>query len=190
MRYVLASKSPRRKELMKSISSDFLIAVEDIDEESSYLLSPIEAVKDIAKRKGEAVDKLYPNDLIISADTIVVLDNKIIGKPKDESDAVRILKELSGKSHYVYTAYRVRYLNKEIINYVESTVVFNELSDELIKAYVATGSPLDKAGAYGAQDSDYKFPIIKKVIGSRDNVIGFPVKEIKEDIKKIISSCD
>ena len=189
MRYILASKSPRRKELMKLISSDFDIATEDIDEESSYLLSPIDAVKDIAKRKGEAVDKLYPCDLIISADTIVVLDNQIIGKPKDEEDAIRILKELSDKVHYVYTAYRVKYLNKEIINYVETKVIFNKLDDDLIKRYVSSGSPLDKAGAYGAQDND-KFPIIKEVIGSYVNVIGFPVKEIKEDIGKIISSCD
>ena len=189
MRYILASKSPRRKELMKFISLDFLIAVEDIDEESSYLLPPIEAVKDIAKRKGEAVDKLYPNDLVISADTIVVLDNQIIGKPVDEEDAKRILRLLSNKTHYVYTAYRVKYLNKIIINYVGSEVIFNELSEELIDQYVKSGSPLDKAGAYGVQDND-KFPIIKKVIGSRDNVVGFPVKEIKDDIKKIISSCD
>ena len=189
MRYILASKSPRRKELMKLISSDFLIAVEDIDEESSYLLPPIEAVKDIAKRKGEAVDKLYPNDLVISADTIVVLDNQIIGKPTNAEDAKRILRSLSNKTHYVYTAYRVKYLNKLIINYVGSEVIFNELSEELIDQYIASGSPLDKAGAYGVQDND-KFPIIKKVIGSRDNVVGFPVKEIKDDIKKIISSYD
>ena len=189
MRYILASKSPRRRDLMKLISSDFLVAVEDIDEENSYRLSPIEAVKDIAKRKGEAVDKLYPNDLVISADTIVVLNNQIIGKPINKDDAKRILKELSNQIHYVYTAYRVKYKDKEIINYVESKVIFNQLSDELIDKYVESGSPLDKAGAYGVQDNE-QFPIIKKVIGSIDNVIGFPVKEIKEDIEKLISSYD
>ena len=189
MRYILASKSPRRKELMKIISSDFLIAVEDIDEDSSYKLAPIEAVKDIAKRKGEAVDKYYPNDLVISADTIVVIDNQIIGKPKDKEDAKRILRMLSNKSHYVYTAYRLKYLNKELINIVASEVIFNELNEDLIDKYVASGSPLDKAGAYGVQDNDV-YPIIKKVIGSVDNVIGFPVKEIKVDIEKLISSCD
>lgn len=186
MRYILASKSPRRKELMKYISSDFDIAVEDIDESSSYNLSPIEAVKDIAKRKGEAVDKLYPNDLIISADTIVVLDNQIIGKPIDEQDAKEMLKKLSGKVHYVYTGYRVKYLSKEIIDYVESKVEFNNLSDELINAYVKTGSPLDKAGGYGVQDNE-RFPIIHKVTGSINNVIGFPVEEIKEATKKVIN---
>ena len=185
MRYILASKSPRRKELMKLISSDFLIAVEDIDEESSYKLSPIEAVQDIAKRKGEAVDNLYPNDLVISADTIVVLDNQIIGKPLDEEDAKRILRLLSGKVHYVYTGFRVKYLNKEIVDVVKSEVEFNELSEDLISRYVASKSPLDKAGAYGVQDNK-EFPIIKNVIGSIDNVVGFPVKEIKEAIKEVI----
>ena len=184
MRFVLASKSPRRQELMKLISSDFVIAVEDIDEESSYKLSPIEAVKDIAKRKGEAVDKLYPKDIIISADTIVVLDDKIIGKPKDEDDAKRILKDLSNKTHYVHTGFRIKYLNKEIVSSVTSEVIFNELSEELIDRYVASGSPLDKAGAYGVQDND-RYPIIKKVIGSIDNVVGFPLKEILEAVNEI-----
>lgn len=184
MKYVLASKSPRRQELMKLISSDFVIAIEDIDEESSYKLSSIEAVKDIAKRKGEAVDKYYPHDLIISADTIVVLDNQIIGKPVDTEDAKRILRMLSGKTHYVHTGFRVKYLNKEVVSVVTSEVIFNELDDKLIDDYVKSGSPLDKAGAYGVQDND-KFPIIKKVIGSIDNVVGFPVKEIKEVIDSL-----
>lgn len=191
MRYVLASKSPRRKDLMKSISSDFLVATEDIDEESSYKLSPIEAVKDIAKRKGEAVYKSYPNDLVISADTIVVLNDKIIGKPIDENDAKRILKELSDKDHYVYTGYAIHYMKNTVIGVVTTTVSFNRLSDELIEEYVKSKSPLDKAGAYGIQDNE-KFPIIKNIVGSYDNVVGFPVKEIKEDIDKLIcsSSCD
>lgn len=184
MKYVLASKSPRRQELMNLVSSDFVIAIEDIDEESSYKLSPIEAVKDIAKRKGEAVDKYYPRDLIISADTIVVLDNQIIGKPVDTEDAKRILRMLSGKTHYVHTGFRVKYLNKEVVSVVTSEVIFNKLDDKLIDVYVKSGSPLDKAGAYGVQDNN-KFPIIKKVIGSIDNVVGFPVKEIKEVIDSI-----
>ena len=185
MRYVLASKSPRRKELMKLISSSFIVATEDIDEESSYKLSPIEAVKDISIRKGEAVEKSYPDDLIISADTIVVLENRIIGKPKDEEDAKRILKLLSDKSHYVYTGFTVKYQDKKITRVVETIVNFNNLTDELINKYVASGSPLDKAGAYGIQDND-TFPIIKNIIGSLDNVVGFPVKEIKEAIKEVL----
>ena len=185
MRYILASKSPRRKNLMKEISPDFLIAVEDIDEESSYGLSPVEAVKDIAKRKGEAVYKDHPNDLVISADTIVVLDDKIIGKPIDEDDAYKILKELSDRTHYVYTGFAIHYNDKILVDAVESKVTFNKLSDKLIKEYIKTGSPLDKAGAYGVQDNDY-YPIIKNSVGSIDNVVGFPVKEIKEAIDKLL----
>lgn len=185
MRYILASKSPRRKDLMKLISSDFLIAIEDIDESISYKLDPISAVKDIAKRKGEAVYKSYPNDLVISADTIVVLEKEIIGKPKDKIDAKKILRKLSNKTHQVYTGYAIHYLDKLIVGVVKTDVIFNELNDELIDKYIEGGSPLDKAGAYGIQDND-KFPIIKNIIGSYDNVVGFPVKEIKEKIEEIV----
>ena len=185
MRYILASKSPRRKDLMKFISSDFLIAVEDIDEESSYKLPPIEACKDIALRKGKEVYKSYPNDLVISADTIVVLDNEIIGKPKDMEDAYKILKKLSNKTHYVYTAFAIHYLDKLIVDVVETKVIFNKLNDPLIISYINSGSPMDKAGAYGVQDND-KYQIIKNIIGSYDNVVGFPVKEIKERIEEIL----
>ncbi len=182
---ILASASPRRRELLKTVVNDFGIITTDIDEEKSYILPPLEAVIDIAKRKGLEARKEHPNDIIISADTIVVLDNQIIGKPKDKQDAERILKLLSGKTHQVITAYYI-FNKKEIIHrYVISDVTFNKLSDDLIKRYVQSGSPLDKAGAYGVQDND-KYPIISRVIGSVDNVIGFPIKEIKEDLDKII----
>lgn len=181
---ILASASPRRKELMKEITSDFIIITSDIDEDKSYSLPPLEAVLDIAKRKGLKVQKNHPQDLIISADTIVVLNNKIIGKPKDAEDAVKILRELSNKTHEVITAFCMFKGDKFIERYVVSKVEFNDLTDELIKAYVATGSPLDKAGAYGVQDNDH-FPIVKKVTGSMSNVIGFPIDEIKEEFAKI-----
>ncbi len=177
---ILASASPRRRELLKQIVNDFKIITADIDEEISYVLSPLDAVKDIAKRKGEKIHLEHPNDLIISADTIVVLENKIIGKPIDEEDAKRILRELSGKTHQVITAYCLFQGEEFIERYVISTVEFNELSDDLIDRYVASGSPLDKAGAYGVQDND-RFPIVKKVIGSMSNVIGFPIEEIEKD---------
>lgn len=181
---ILASASPRRKELMKEITSDFTIITSDIDEDKSYSLPPLEAVLDIAKRKGLKVQERHPQDLIISADTIVVLNNKIIGKPKDTKDAIKILKELSGKTHEVITAFCMFKGDKFIERYVVSKVEFNNLSDKLIQAYVATGSPLDKAGAYGVQDND-SFPIVKKVTGSMSNVIGFPVDEIKEEFAKM-----
>ena len=182
---ILASASPRRKELFKQIVNDFKIITADIDEEKSYSLPPLQAVLDIAKRKGLEVYKNHPNDIVISADTIVVLDNQIIGKPKDKEDAKRILNALSNKTHQVITAYCIFNKEQMINKYVISEVTFNKLDNELINRYIESGSPLDKAGAYGIQDSN-EFPIVSKVIGSVDNVIGFPVKEIKEDLEKII----
>lgn len=181
---ILASASPRRREKMKLITEDFEIIVSDIDEEKSYNLPPLEAVLDIAKRKGEKIHRLHPHDYILSADTIVVLNNEIIGKPVDKEDAYRILRKLSGNKHQVITAYCWFKDDTLIENYVTSDVVFNELSDQLINDYIATGSPMDKAGAYGAQDNN-DFLIVKQIIGSVDNVIGFPVKEIKEDFERI-----
>ena len=181
---ILASASPRRREKMKAVTEDFQIIVSDIDEEKSYNLPPLEAVLDIAKRKGEKIHLLHPHDYVLSADTILVLNNEIIGKPIDKEDAYRILRKLSGNKHQVITAYCWFKDDKLIENYVTSDVVFNDLSDQLINDYIATGSPMDKAGAYGAQDNN-DFLIVKEIIGSRDNVIGFPTKEIKEDFERI-----
>ena len=180
---ILASGSPRRRELMKKVTDNYIVITSDIDESTSLNLPPLEAVLDIAKRKGLKVKESHPNDLILSADTIVVLDNQIIGKPKDEEDAKRILRLLSNRTHEVITAYCWIKGEKLIERYVTSKVVFYELNGSLINEYVATGSPLDKAGGYGVQDNE-KFPIVKEVIGSVDNVIGFPIKEIKEDYLK------
>ena len=177
---ILASASPRRRELLKTITSDFTIITADIDEDKSYVLSPLDAVRDIAKRKGEKIHAEHYDDLVISADTIVIHKGKIIGKPVDENDAKRILKELSNDVHEVITAYCLFKGNKFIEKYVISKVIFRPLDDLLIEKYVKSGSPLDKAGAYGVQDND-KFPIIEKVIGSVNNVIGFPIEEIEKD---------
>ena len=183
--YILASQSPRRKFLMeRDISPLFKVVVSNADEHFPHeLTDPKEIVKFIAKEKGEIVAKDYPNDIVISADTIVVIDNKIIGKPKDKEDAFRMLRMLSGRKHTVYTGYAIFKNGKVINNVVGSHVYFNELSDEFINRYIATGSPMDKAGAYGLQDKD--FPLTNKIEGTFENVIGFPTKEIKDDLEKI-----
>ena len=181
---ILASGSPRRRELMKQICNDYEVIVSDIDERVSHDFTPLEAVLDIAKRKGLKISEEHPNDIVISADTIVVFNNQIVHKPKDADDAKRILKMLSNNEHEVITAYCLIQGEKVLEKYVSSKVIFNDLSDDLIKRYVESGSPLDKAGAYGVQDNN-KYPIVKEVLGSVDNVIGFPVKEIKEDLEKI-----
>lgn len=184
MQYILASSSPRRKELMKEISSSFEVCPSTFDEQVSHSLSIKEQVKLIAYQKGLEVAKNYPDDLVISTDTIVVLDGQIIGKPKDADDAINILKKLSGRTHEVLTAFSLFYRGNEISDIVSSKVIFNHMDDALIKSYVDSKSPLDKAGAYGVQDNK-QYHFIKEVKGSVKNVVGFPVEEIKEAIKKM-----
>ena len=182
---ILASASPRRKQLMKELVPSFTIIVPEIDESLSFkkFQDVRHIVSDIAHRKCQKISKDHPNDLVIAADTVVVIGNEIIGKPKDEEDAFRMLRKLSGNVHYVYTAYEISKDGKVVSGITETEVLFNDLSDDLINRYIASGSPLDKAGAYGYQDNE-QFPIVKKINGSITNVIGFPVEDIKEDLKK------
>ncbi len=182
---ILASASPRRKMLMKELVPSFTIIVPEIDESLSFKkFKDVRAiVKDIAKRKCLKIANEHPNDLVIAADTVVVISKKIIGKPKDKADAYRILKMLSNEKHYVYTGYAIHQNEKLVIGTTKSTVYFNDLSDELINAYIASGSPMDKAGAYGYQDNQ-DFALVKKINGSITNVIGFPVEDIKEVLRK------
>lgn len=179
--FILASKSPRRKQLMKEdISSDFSVIVKEVDEKKSYVMKPIDAVMDIAKRKGEVVANEHPNDIVISADTIVVFNDEKIGKPKDQNDAFNMLKKLSNNKHLVITGYAIFYHGNMHVSHSISYVYFNDLSDKLINDYIASGSPMDKAGSYGIQDEE--FPIVKKYEGSYKNIMGFPVEDIKKDL--------
>lgn len=180
---VLASQSPRRQQLMHRISDAFIVDVSHIDESTSLNMSPVEAVMDIAKRKGLDVQIRHPNDTIISADTIVVIDNMILGKPVDKADANRMLHILSNRTHKVITAFCIFKEEQFYEEYVESEVTFYDLSQSLIDSYIESGSPMDKAGAYGAQDNN-DFKIVKSISGSHDNVIGFPVDEIKKALEK------
>ena len=184
MNIILASQSPRRQELMKEISSSFVVCPSHFDEVTPDNLSVREKVAFIAKNKGLEVKVKYPEDIVISADTIVVLNGEIIGKPKDEEDAYKILSKLNNSTHEVLTAFFIFYKDKVISDIVSSFVTFNKIDDVLIREYIASKSPLDKAGAYGVQDND-KYHFIKEVKGSIDNVVGFPVKEVKEALKKI-----
>ena len=169
--------------MKKEICSSCEIIVPEIDESLSFkkYQNVKSIVKDISLRKCLKVADEHPHDIVIAADTVVVINDEIIGKPKDKDDAYRILKELSNKKHYVYTGYALKQEDKLIQGIVKSTVYFNDLSDELIHAYIASGSPLDKAGAYGIQDNE-RFPNVKKISGSLPNIIGFPTDEIKQDL--------
>ena len=132
------------------------------------------------------IAKKYPNDIIIAADTLVYLDDEILGKPHNENEAIKMLKKLSNRKHEVKTLYTIYCLNKkiEITKEVVSEVYFNDLSDELISSYVKSKSPLDKAGAYGVQDNE-RFPIINKTVGSFSNIVGLPIEELEKDLRKI-----
>lgn len=182
--FILASSSPRRRELMKQIVDEYKIIPSNFDEGIFSSLFPMEAVHEIAKSKGEEVSLKYPDDVVISADTIVVIDNKLIGKPIDEDDACRILNLLSNKEHQVITSFCIFKGKLLYQEEVISDVLFYPLTDALIKDYVKSKSPLDKAGAYGVQDNE-KYPLVKEIKGSVDNVIGFPTKEIKEALIRL-----
>ena len=170
---ILASKSPRRIAMIKKWNVPFKIIPSDINED----LFPVD---ELSYQKAIKIATLYPNDTIISADTIVVLDDIVLGKPKNELDAYNMLKSLSNKTHKVITSFSIINIKKDIniSDTVTSFVTFNDLNDQLINDYILTKSPFDKAGGYGIQDND-KFPLIKKLEGSLDNVIGFPDREIK-----------
>ncbi len=183
MELILASKSPRRKEILEKQGFTFTI-IESNFNEVTTLKNPIEICKYFALSKAKEVYKRINNKnaLVIGADTIVYLDDEVLGKPKNKKEATKMLKKLSNKTHYVYTGFAI--VGKEITinDYDETMVTFNNLSPKLIKEYVETGSPLDKAGAYGIQDDYY---LVKTIKGTLNNVIGLPVEKIKKYLYKI-----
>ena len=184
MEIVLASSSPRRRELIKQIISDYVVDFDNVEESFPNDVNdypPHKKAAYLAYIKGEAVAKRRPNDFVISADTIVYYDGQILGKPKDKEDAKRILRFLNNKRHEVCTGISLHYKGEVLNAWEISYVTFNDLSEELIESYVNSGSPLDKAGAYGFQDNK-EFPIVKEVEGDINNIIGLPTDLLKEKI--------
>ena len=189
MKIILASTSPRRKNLLKNAGLDFEIVPPAYDEEFETLDFTFEKIEKISLNKALSIKDSVPKDsVIISADTVVVFENKILLKPKDEKDAFNMLKELSGREHFVVTGYTLLCpkTNKIITSHVKSFVSFALLSDEQIKKYIYEYKPLDKAGAYGLQELPDYFGA--KTKGSMNNVIGLPVEEILEDLKEFTIS--
>lgn len=184
MKIILASKSPRRREILEVMGVEFETDVADVDESVSGELSPVEAVCEISKRKAKAVLERHGDDeIIISADTVVVIDGKIIGKPKDKEDAFNIIKSLSGRTHEVYTGFTVCGKGKTKTDFEVTKVHFKQLCDDDIRRYVATGEPMDKAGAYGIQQKGNLF--VEYIHGDYYNVVGFPISKICVTIKEI-----
>lgn len=172
MNVILASQSPRRKELMGLFHIPFTVRVSDADETMNPNLSAAEAVGIVSRRKAEAIQR-EPDDVVIAADTIVVLGNTILGKPRDEEDASRMLHLLSGRDHQVMTGLTVL-RGEESRTVTEITDIhFRPLTDREIDAYIATKEPMDKAGSYGIQGGAALFA--ERMVGDYYNVMGLPV---------------
>lgn len=181
---ILASASPRRRELLALAGVDFAVKVADVEEVIPENASPDEVVKSLALQKAGAVAKENPDSIVIGSDTVVALDGVILGKPRDEEDAVRMLKTLSGRSHTVYTGVAIIH-GEKTSNFCEATeVVFNSLTDEEIRNYVATKEPMDKAGAYGIQGKGCV--LVEKIVGDYFNVVGLPVSRVYRELKSFI----
>ncbi|HAQ62631.1 TPA: septum formation protein Maf [Candidatus Delongbacteria bacterium] len=183
---ILASKSPRRKELLENIGLKFSVKPADIEEVHRGVAGFGEIVMDLAEQKGEAVRGLMFHDrIIIASDTIVVINDSILNKPDDRDHAFEMLNVLSGKVHSVFTSLYVYdgYLKKTVKEYTETKVEFYQMTDEQINGYLDTHEPFDKAGAYGIQGYGSKF--IKKVDGCFFSVMGFPVPLFSQKMYKL-----
>ena len=178
MKYILASKSPRRRELLGEVINAFDIITHEVDETLPEGIHPREGVEILAIRKGAAVAKDAPEAIVISSDTLVELGGVALGKPTDENDAYRMLRALSGKAHNVHTGVAVHAHGKVYSGVASTAVYFREMSDEEIYAYIATGDPMDKAGAYGIQNGGGLF--VTKYDGDYDTVVGLSVRLTKK----------
>lgn len=183
MNLILASQSPRRKELLGLLGIPFTIQVSQADETMEPGKSPAQQVAEVSRRKALAT-VVSAEDVVIAADTIVVCDDVILGKPKDRQDACRMLKMLSGRSHQVMTGMTVRY-GSQLYSCTEITdVTFRELSDREIERYVDSGEPMDKAGAYGIQGGAAVFA--EKLCGDYYNVMGLPVCRLVQVLREFV----
>lgn len=185
-KYVLASQSPRRKQLLKLLGINFEIFHPSILENYSGEY-PITYVKHLAKEKAKAAQEYFKEKIIIAADTIVVLKHKVLEKPSSQEEAKQMLSLLSGKTHIVYTAICVinLYNGKELVDYEKTKVTFKNLLPEEIEDYVKAGTCMDKAGAYGIQD-DIGAVFIERIDGCYYNVVGLPLHKLYTMLIKVI----
>lgn len=174
--YVLASASPRRRELLQLILPEFIVRPAECDE-TCEIQDPRTLVMELARRKCRAaVAVSSPEDVVIAADTLVFLDGQPLGKPRDEQDACAMLRRLSGRTHQVLTAYSLWAKGQEITRCVQTAVTFFPLTDAEICAYVDTKEPMDKAGSYGIQGKGAL--LVESIQGDYYNVVGLPVSDL------------
>ncbi|MFA4662624.1 Maf family nucleotide pyrophosphatase [Pyrococcus kukulkanii] len=176
---ILASASPRRREILGRFF-EIKVVPSNVSEESNAE-KPEEKAMEIARRKALSIASSYPNDTIVAADTMVVFENSIMGKPRDESEAREMLRMLSGRVHKVITGYCIIHRGKRMEGYEVTEVKFRELDEELIGWYIKTGEWKDKAGAYGIQG--YASVFVEWIKGDYYNVVGLPIKVVVELIK-------
>lgn len=181
---ILASASPRRRELLAKMGYDFICDVPDVDENVEG--SADEVVRTLSIRKARAVARRHAAGVVIASDTLVSLDGRGLGKPRDAEDAERMLRALSGREHEVFTGICLidAATGREEARVARTGVTFKKLSGEEISAYVLTGEPMDKAGAYGIQGGAGKF--VTKLDGTFENVMGFPVDVAQEMLNEFL----
>lgn len=180
---ILASSSPRRKELLGLITPDFTVCAADIDERALSAPTPRELAGLLGRAKCAAVAQRRPADAVIGCDTVVDVDGQVLGKPRDRDDARRMIGLLSGRTHLVHTGVCIRWDGRERAFTDTTRVTFAPLSEAEIEAYIATPDPYDKAGAYGVQSGAAKF--VQSIEGCYFNVMGFPVPRVYAVLKEL-----
>jgi len=184
MKILLASQSPRRKELLSSLGFDFEVVKIDCEEILPEHIEIGEAAAYLSELKADAFRKLEADEVLITADTVVAIENQILGKPRDEEDAKNMLQQLSGKTHQVFTGISIKTLDKTITETDVADVEFDEISDEEIDFYIKNYKPFDKAGSYGIQEW-LGMAKIKKMTGSFYTIMGLPTHLVYKILNKI-----
>ncbi|SDB08237.1 septum formation protein [Pseudobutyrivibrio sp. YE44] len=180
MKVILASGSPRRRELLTQAGIEYIVDPADIEEVTSETL-PAKVVEDLSRQKALAVAKNHPGEIVVAADTVVAFDDKILGKPSDEEDAFNMLTALSGRTHQVYTGVTIVTEDGKVNTFSECTdVEMYENSAESIKAYIESKEPMDKAGAYGIQGLGAI--LVKGIRGDYNNVVGLPLARVYREL--------
>ena len=182
----LASQSPRRTELLTQVGIDHTVVSSSYEESNEGYDSPIEMVKAQALGKARCAVGIPEGGIVLGADTIVVLDNEVLGKPQDEADARQMLERLSGRSHSVVTGVALLIKGDEVVFHNETKVYFKELATFEIESYIASGEPMDKAGAYGIQGKGALW--VEKIEGSYTNVVGLPVEHVYDELCKALGA--
>jgi septum formation protein len=184
---VLASGSPRRKELLRNVKLSFDVSVSNIDESIDETLTPEEKAMTIALKKAKAILEQFPDSYILAADTAVVFQNQFLGKPKNEQESINVLKTLSNQTHEVVTGVAILFKDTQKTFFERTEVTFWDLTDEEIQTYVASGEPKDKAGSYGIQGLGSA--LVKHIKGDYFTVVGLPVSRTLRELRDLGFHC-